>query len=91
MSSKWITRKEEEPKWITKKDTSKPESVEKEEFKGSWIKKKDSAQMSGKETVSDAQKRGKRELKFNFKSGGRVGYKDGGCMQIKGWGKARKR
>ena len=27
----------------------------------------------------------------NFKTGGRVNAKDGGCIQIKGWGKARKR
>jgi len=26
-----------------------------------------------------------------FKSGGRVNLKGGGCAQIKGWGKARKR
>jgi hypothetical protein len=26
-----------------------------------------------------------------FSKGGRINAKDGGCMQIKGWGKARKR
>ena len=27
----------------------------------------------------------------DFATGGRVNAKDGGCIQIKGWGKARKR
>ena len=31
------------------------------------------------------------KLTTDFSKGGRVNAKDGGCMQIKGWGKARKR
>ena len=49
--SNWIKKKEEKKNWITKKETKEDKPV--------YIKKKDSAQTSGKETVSDAQKRGK--------------------------------
>ncbi len=78
--SNWIKKKEEKKNWITKKETKEDKPV--------YIKKKDSAQTSGKETVSDAQKRGK--IPLNFNKGGRVNLKDGGCAQIKGFGKARR-
>ena len=61
--------------WITKK--------EKKEEKPTWIKKKE---MSEKETVSDAQKRGKRDI-GQF---ARTTLREGGCAQIKGFGKARR-
>ena len=45
------------------------------------IKEKSSSDLS--KSISFALKK--------LKSGGRVNLKDGGCAQIKGWGKARKR
>jgi hypothetical protein len=90
--SDWITKKPEEKtesKWIQKKKVNEPQNwITKKEEKKNYITKKDSAQTSGKETVSDAQKRGK--IPLNFNKGGRVNLKDGGCAQIKGFGKARR-
>ena len=68
--------------------TKRKKYITKKEKKPVYIKRKDSAQTSEKETVSDAQKRGK--IPLNFNKGGRVNLKDGGCAQIKGFGKARR-
>ena len=81
--SNWIQKKEKESKWIQKKKVDAPTK---------WITKKPekSNAQTDKETVSDAQKRGK--IPLNFKKGGRVNYGSGGkaCAQIKGFGKARR-
>jgi hypothetical protein len=91
--SDWITKKPEEKtesKWIQKKKVNEPQNwITKKEEKKNYITKKSNTQ-TDKETVSDAQKRGKIPLKFN--KGGRVNYGSGGkaCAQIKGFGKARR-
>ena len=91
--SDWITKKPEEKtesKWIQKKKVNEPQNwITKKEEKKNYITKKSNTQ-TDKETVSDAQKRGK--IPLNFKKGGRVNYGSGGkaCAQIKGFGKARR-
>ena len=93
--SNWITKKNTEEKnpeskWIQRKKVNEPQNwiTKKEEMKN-YITKKSNTQ-TDKETVSDAQKRGK--IPLNFNKGGRVNYGSGGkaCAQIKGFGKARR-
>ena len=77
--SEYITKKEKKPAYITKKE-NKP-YITKKEKKPVYIKRKDSAQTSEKETVSDAQKRGKIDLGSFMAKGGRAGLKGGGICK----------
>ena len=89
--SEYISKKTDDSQTESEKKnyiTKKKKYITKKEKKPVYIKRKDSAQTSEKETVSDAQKRGK--IPLNFNKGGRVNLKDGGCAQIKGFGKARR-
>jgi len=92
--SEYISKKIDDSQTESEKKnyiTKKKKYITKKEKKPVYIKRKDSAQTSGKETVSDAQKRGKIDLGSFMAKGGRVGLKSGskGCkLAMKGKGRA---
>ena len=77
--------------WITKKENKKnPKTQTKPRKAVLTVKEKDLPELETLELITDDKLIELTKPK-NMKTGGRVNAKDGGCMQIKGWGKARKR
>jgi len=82
--SEYISKKIDDSQTESEKKnyiTKKKKYITKKEKKPVYIKRKDSAQTSEKETVSDAQKRGKVDLGSFMAKGGRAMLRGGGICK----------